>query len=167
MPLRGGSRWASKERSKVLASKARGSGPCKMVRRPGMLRGQVGARVVPALKAGTGRQQRHEQRWGLGSPVLTVGLGVAAAEDEAWSRGSRWTSTRWCSCVDVAGSSGSACGGCRGRAHGDAATDDIEDNVNVGARWCSRTRGRRAVAWLGWCFVLGQRLFHFISYFPN
>ena len=26
------------------------------------------------------------------------GLGVAAAEDEARSRGSRWTSTRWCSC---------------------------------------------------------------------
>ena len=76
MPLLGGSRWASRERSKVLASKARGSGPCKMVRRPGMLRGQVGARVVPALKAGTGRQQRHEQRWGLGSTVLTIGLGT-------------------------------------------------------------------------------------------
>ena len=53
------------------------------------------------------------------------GLGVAAAEDEAWSRGSRWTSTRWCSCVDVTGSSGSACGGCRGHARGDTATDDI------------------------------------------
>ena len=72
-------------------------------------------------------------------------LGVATAEDEARSRGSRWTSTRWCSCVDIAGSSGSACGGCRGRARGDAATDDVEDNANVGARWCSRTRGRRAV----------------------
>ena len=74
------------------------------------------------------------------------GLGVAAAEDEARSRGSRWTSTRWCNCVDVAGSSGSAYGGCRGRARGDAATDDVEDNANVGVRWCSWTRGRRAVA---------------------
>ena len=54
-------------------------------------------------------------------------LDVAAAEDEALSRGSRWTSTRWCSCVDVAGSSGSACGGCRGCAHGDMATDDVKD----------------------------------------
>ena len=74
------------------------------------------------------------------------GLGVAAAEDEVWSRGSRWTSMRWCSCVDIVGSSGSACGGYRGRARGDAATDDVEDNANAGARWCSWTRGRRAVA---------------------
>jgi len=74
------------------------------------------------------------------------GLGVAAAEDEARSRGSRWTSTRWCNCVDVAGSSGSACGGFRGCARGDAATDNVEDNANTGARWCSRTRGSRAVA---------------------
>ena len=74
------------------------------------------------------------------------GLGVAAAKDEARSRGSRWTSTRWCSYVDVAGSSGSACGGCRGRARGDVATDDVEDNVNAGARWCSWTRGKRVVA---------------------
>ena len=61
-------------------------------------------------------------------------LGVAVAKDEAQSRGSRWTSTRWCSCVDVAGSSGSACGGCRGRARGDTATDAVEDNANAGAR---------------------------------
>ena len=38
------------------------------------------------------------------------GLGVAAAGDEAWSRSSRWTSTRWCSYVVVAGSPGSALG---------------------------------------------------------
>jgi len=57
--------------------------------------------------------------------VLTIELGVAAAEDEVWSRGSRWTSMRWCSCVDIVGSSGSACGGCRERARGDAATDDV------------------------------------------
>ena len=73
-------------------------------------------------------------------------LGVAVAEDKARSRGLRWTSTRWCSYVDVVGSLGSACGGCRGCARGDAATDDVEDNANVGARWCSWTRGRRAVA---------------------
>ena len=73
-------------------------------------------------------------------------LGVAVAEDEAWSRGSRWTSMRWCSCVVITGSSGSAYGGCRGRARRDVAMDDIEDNTNAGARWCSRTRGRRAVA---------------------
>jgi len=60
-----------------------------------------------------------------GSPVLTVRLGVAVAEDEARSKGSRWMSTRWCHYVDVVGSSGSACGGCRGRARGDAATDDV------------------------------------------
>ena len=63
-----------------------------------------------------------------------LGLGVAATEDEAWSRSLRWTSMRWCSCADVAGSSGSADGGCRGRAHGDAATDAVEDNTNTGAR---------------------------------
>ena len=74
------------------------------------------------------------------------GLGVATAEDEARSRGSRWTSTRWCSCVDIVGSSGLACGGCRGRACGDTATDDVEDNANAGARCCSRSRGRRVVA---------------------
>jgi hypothetical protein len=49
-------------------------------------------------------------------------------------------------CVDVMGSSGSACGGCRGHAGRDAATDDVEDNVNAEAIWCSRMRGRRAVA---------------------
>ena len=65
------------------------------------------------------------------------GLGVAATEDEAQSRCSRWTSMRRCSCVDVAGSLGSAYGGCHGRACGDVAMDDIEDNVNAGARWCS------------------------------
>ena len=27
-----------------------------------------------------------------------------------------------------------------------AASDDVEDNANAGARWCSRTRGRRTVA---------------------
>ena len=59
-------------------------------------------------------------------------LGVATAEDEARSRGSRWTSTRWCSCVDVAGSSGSAYGGCRGHARGHAATDDV---VAFQSRW--------------------------------
>ena len=31
------------------------------------------------------------------------GLGVAAAEDEARSSGSRWTPTRWCRFVDVTG----------------------------------------------------------------
>ena len=71
------------------------------------------------------------------------GLGVAMAEDEAQSRGSRWTSTRWCSYVDVVGSLGSAYGGCCGRARGDTATDDIEDNANAGARWCSRASPRR------------------------
>ena len=44
---------------------------------------QEGSGVKPASKAGTGRLQKHEQGWELGSPVLTVGLGVAAAEDEA------------------------------------------------------------------------------------
>ena len=38
------------------------------------------------------------------------GLGVAVAGDEARSRSSRWTSMRWCSCVVIAGSSGSASG---------------------------------------------------------
>ena len=113
-----------------------------MARRRGL---QEGSGVKSASKAGTGRHQKHEQGWELGSPVLTIGLGVAAAEDEAWSRGSRWTSTRWCSYVDVAGSSGSACGGCRGRAREGAAMDNVEDNTNIGERWCSRTRGRRAV----------------------
>ena len=83
---------------------------------------------------------------GLIMAEIGSGLGVATAEDEAWSRGSRWMSMRWCSCVDIMGSSGSACGGCRGRARGDAATDDVEDNATVGARWCSRTRGRCEVA---------------------
>ena len=69
--------------------------------------------------------------------MLTVGLGVAMAEDEARSKGSRWTSTRWCSCVDVAGSSGSACGGCRGRARGDVATDDV---AAFQSRWLEAER---------------------------
>ena len=61
---------------------------------------QEGSGVKPALMARTGRHQKHEQGWELGSPVLTIGLGVATAEDGARSRGSRWMSTRWCSCVD-------------------------------------------------------------------
>ena len=44
---------------------------------------QEGSGVKPALMARTGRHQKHEQGWELGSPVLTIGLGVAAAEDEA------------------------------------------------------------------------------------
>ena len=44
-----------------------------VVRRYGL---QECSGVKPASKARTGRQQGHEQRWGLGSPVLTVRLGV-------------------------------------------------------------------------------------------
>jgi hypothetical protein len=40
-------------------------------------------------------------------------------------------------CVDVTGSSGSAYGGCRGHAGRDTAIDDVEDNTNAEARWCS------------------------------
>ena len=44
---------------------------------------QEGSGVKPSSKAGTGRHQKHEQGWELGSLVLTVGLGVASTEDEA------------------------------------------------------------------------------------
>ena len=50
----------------------------------------------------------HDVADGIGVERLVVaetgsGLGMAAAEDEAWSSGSRWMLTRWCHCVDVAG----------------------------------------------------------------
>ena len=44
---------------------------------------------------------------GLAVAETGLGLGVVTAVDEARSRGSRWVSTRWCSCMDIAGSSGS------------------------------------------------------------
>ena len=64
----------------VLQARGEGVMAAGVARRRGL---QEGSGVKPTSKAGTDRHQKHEQGWELGSPVLTVGLGVAAAEDEA------------------------------------------------------------------------------------
>ena len=64
----------------VLQARGEGVMAVGVARRRGL---QEGSGVKPASKAETGMHQKHELGWELGSPVLTVGLGVAAAEDEA------------------------------------------------------------------------------------
>jgi hypothetical protein len=58
---------------------------------------------------------------------------------------------------NIMGSSGLACSGCRRRAYGDVSMDDVEDNANIEVRWCSWTRGGRAVVdWLSAATGLGR-----------
>ena len=64
----------------VLQARGEGVMAVGVARRRGL---QEGSGVKPVSKARTGRHQKHEQGWELGSPVLAVELGMAVAEDEA------------------------------------------------------------------------------------
>jgi hypothetical protein len=81
------------------------------------------------------------------------GIEVGACSSEE----GRWLMVDMVMHCNVMGSSGSTCGGCRGCACEDAAMDDVEDNVNAEARWCSWTRdGHAVVDGLGVATGLGR-----------